>query len=83
MLTLIRLEMEIPQAVKDQAKELIETFGENFEKLGIYQGKQAYRFVFPEGSRTGFPFVYLFDEQTMSVEVVTGIKAIALLSSIN
>lgn len=74
--------MEVPQAVKEKAKELIDTFGEHFEKLGIYEGKQAYKFVFPEGSRTGFPYVYLYDEQTMVVEVVTGIKAISLLSSI-
>lgn len=74
--------MEIPQVVKDKAKDLIETFGENFEKLGIYQGKQVYKFLFPEGSRTGFPYVYLYDEQTKAVEVITGIKAIALLSII-
>lgn len=74
--------MEIPQVVKDKSKDLIETFGENFEKLGIYQGKQVYKYVFPEGSRTGFPYVYLYDEQTKVVEVVTGIKALSFLSSI-
>lgn len=75
--------METPQAVLDSAKELIDTFGEHFDKLGLYQGKQAYKFMFPEGSRTGFPYVYLYDEQTKVVEVVTGIKALSFLSSMN
>lgn len=74
--------MEIPQAVKDKAKEFIDNFGDHFDKLGLYQGKQVYKFVFPEGLRTGFPYVYLYDEQTKVVEVITGIKALAFLSSI-
>lgn len=71
--------MKVPQAVKDKAKELIETFGEHFEKLGIYQGKQVYKFVFPQGSRTGFPYLYLYEEQTNLAEEITGIKALEIL----
>lgn len=74
--------MEVPQAVKDKAKELIETFGEHFEKLGIYQGKQVYKFVFPQGSRTGFPYLYLYEEQTNLAEGITGIKALEILTSL-
>lgn len=74
--------MEVPQAVKEKAKEFIDTFGEHFEKLGIYQDKQVYKFVFPQGSRTGFPYVYLFDKQTKDCEVVTGIKALEIITSV-
>lgn len=74
--------MEVPQAVKDKAKELIETFGEHFEKLGIYQGKQVYKFVFPQGSRTGFPFVFLYDKQMDTVDEITGFEALDLLFKI-
>lgn len=75
--------MEVPQVVKEKAKELIDTFGKHFEKLGIYEGKQVYKFVFPQGFRTGFPYVYLYDEQTKDVEVVTGIKALEIITSAN
>ncbi len=74
--------MEVPQAVKEKAKELIDTFGEHFEKLGIYQDKQVYKFVFPQGFRTGFPYVYLYDEQTNIAEKITGIKALEILASL-
>lgn len=73
--------MAIPQAVLDKAKELIEYYGENFESLGVHQGKQVYKFVFPLGERTGFPYVYLYDEQTNEVEKITGINAIVFLNS--
>lgn len=73
---------QIPQAVLDSAKELMESFGEHFYILGLYQGKQVYQFVFPEEIRTGFPFVFLYDKHTNEVEKITGIKAMEILSSI-
>ena len=75
--------MDIPKAVKDKAKELIDAFGENFDDLGQYQGKRAFRFVFPKDSRTGFPYIYLYSERTKVVEEITGMMAMQILSSIN
>ena len=75
--------MDIPQAVKDKAKELIESFGEDFVNLGLYQGKQAYKFVFPKGIRTGFPYLFLYDEQTKDADKITGIEAMRIISSMD
>ena len=72
----------IPQAVLDNAKELIESFGEHFIIRGLYQGKQVYQFVFPKETATGFPFVFLYDGLTNEVESITGIGAIQLLTSL-
>lgn len=71
--------MDIPQAVLDKAKVLIDTFGENFENLGVHQGKQVYSFLFPKGSATGFPFVFLYDKQTETVDTITGYEALDFL----
>lgn len=56
--------MNIPVQVKDEARELIEQYGDTFEYLGDYEGREAYMFKFPEDSCTGYPFVYLYDGKT-------------------
>ena len=53
--------MNIPEQVKNEARALIEQYGDTFEYLGIYEGQEAYVFKFPEDSCTGYPFVYLYD----------------------
>ena len=53
--------MNIPEQVKNEARVLIEQYGDTFEYLGIYEGQEAYVFKFPGDSCTGYPFVYLYD----------------------
>ena len=52
--------MNIPEQVKNEARVLIEQYGDTFEYLGIYEGQEAYVFKFPGDSCTGYPFVYLY-----------------------
>lgn len=73
---------QIPQAVLDSAKELIDSFGEHFNRFGFFKGKYVYKFEFPKDMATGFPFVFLYDKQTNEVEKITGMKAMEVLSSI-
>ena len=74
--------MEVPQEVIDKACDLIDMYGEDFAYHGLYQDKHVFQFVFPEGMKTGFPFFYLYDDVTGAVEVVTGIKALALWNAV-
>ena len=53
--------MNIPEQVKNEARVLIEQYGDTFEYLGIYEGQEAYVFKFPGDSCTGYPFVYQYD----------------------
>lgn len=54
--------MNIPEAVKNEARSLIGQYGESFEYLGDYEGQEAYLFKFPDDSVTGFPFLYLYKD---------------------
>ena len=77
-------EQEIPSAVLDAAKGLIDMYGVHFNYLGQYNGADTYVYKFPEDSCTGFPFVYLLDGD--SITEVTGsiaLHIISLLISIN
>lgn len=47
--------MNIPEQVKNEARVLIEQYGDTFEYLGIYEGQEAYVFKFPGDSCTGYP----------------------------
>ena len=53
--------MNIPEQVKNEARALIEQYGDTFEYLGIYEGQEAYVFKFPEDSCTGYPLVFRYD----------------------
>ena len=46
--------MNIPEQVKNEARVLIEQYGDTFEYLGIYEGQEAYVFKFPGDSCTGY-----------------------------
>lgn len=74
--------METPVTVLKKAKELVESFGNHFNYLGIYQNKQVYKYVFPEGLRSGFPYLFLYDERKKDVEEITGIEAFEVIRSI-
>ncbi len=74
--------MDIPKAVIDKADSLVDSYGCHFKHLGLHEGKETYQFIFPENERTGFPFLYLYDKQTNTVDEITGIMALKLLRSI-
>ena len=71
-------EQEIPIAVLNTAKELIDMYGINFDYLGRYKDADTYVYRFPEDSVTGFPFVYLLKDN--SVTEVTGSIALHIIS---
>ena len=66
----------IPEQVKKAAAELIESYGDSIEYIGIYKGKQVYLYRFPKDVETGFPFYFLYDGK--SVDVVSGFEALDL-----
>lgn len=71
---------KVPQIVKNAAKDLIEIYGDRFDYLGKYEGADAYAFLFPEDSCTGFPFVYLVKDG--KVDVVTDSIALFIIDSL-
>ena len=66
----------IPAQVKKAAAQLIESYGDSIEYIGIYKGKQVYLYRFPEDVEAGFPFYFLYDGK--SVDVVSGFEALDL-----
>lgn len=60
--------MNIPEQVKNEARLLIERYGESFDYLGNHEGQEAYLFRFPEDATVGFPYLYLFkDGEAMGI----------------
>ena len=53
--------MNIPEQVKNEARVLIEQYGDTFEYLGIYEARKPMCSSFRGDSCTGYPFVYLYD----------------------
>ena len=72
--------MKTPSAVLRKASGLIKMYGEHFEYLGRRDRVDAFRFVFPEDRDTGFPFVYLYEEERDAVSEVTGFEALDIIS---
>ena len=66
----------IPAQVRIAAAQLIESYGDSIEYIGIYKGKQVYLYRFPKDVETGFPFYFLYDGK--SVDVVSGFEALDL-----
>lgn len=71
--------MELPKAVLDKAKNLIDVYGNNVLYIGKFDNKDVFRFQFPDKERTGFPYVYLYDRYTDTAEEVTGKRVLKLL----
>lgn len=69
----------IPQLVIDKAKDLVEKYGKNFRLLEKKNGKSIYVYEFPQNERTGFPYIFIYDEEDSAVEEITGIKALKML----
>ena len=60
--------MNVPEQVKNEARPLIEQYGDSFDYLGNREGQEAYLFRFPDDATVGFPFLYLFkDGEVMEV----------------
>lgn len=72
--------MNIPEQVKNEARLLIEQYGDSFEYLGKFEGQDAYVFKFPEESDTGYPFIYLYDGK--KADEVTGPLALDIIDSL-
>lgn len=72
---------QIPQPVIEEAKELIDMYGERISYLGkIKDGRDAYCFTFPDEEETGYPFVYLYDEHI--VMEISGLDALDVIDSL-
>lgn len=72
-------ENNIPAKIIEAAKPLIDMYGVHFSYLGLYDGADAYVYEFPEDSETGFPFVYLLKDN--SVTEVTEHIALHIIDS--
>lgn len=68
---------DVPQAVKDAARLILERDGGTIIHIGRYEGSQIYS-AFIEGAQTGFPTVYRFDGAS-AVELPTS-ESLRLLS---
>lgn len=51
---------EIPQAILEACKDILEYDGGCVEYIGKHEGKEAY-YAYIENALTGFPHVYLWD----------------------
>lgn len=88
------MEKEVPQAVKDEASWLIDTFGDSFEYLGVLprikelgflslwaDGTDVYIYKFPSGKqpKMGFPSVYLYkDGKAITIDDFLALDIISL-----
>ena len=75
--------MKIPEAVLKQAKDLIKQYGSHFVFLGEMNGVQVFVFQFPEGSFTGYPFVYCYDgKNALEITGEAALENIALFDNV-
>lgn len=70
--------MKVPEQIKSAAKTLVDTYGDTFDYLGKYKGKDVFLFCFPEDACTGFPFVYLHKDG--HVQEITGFEALDIIN---
>jgi hypothetical protein len=70
---------ETPQKVKESARFLIDMYGDNVEFIGKYQDSDVYQYMFPEGEKTGFPFVFLYNHHTGDVQKITGFDSFDII----
>lgn len=74
------MEEHIPQVVIDEARPFIEQFGQNIVVLGQKGVLDFYRFIFPEGLRTGFPYIFIYDHCNKSAKTITGFEAVDIIA---
>ncbi len=69
--------MIIPEQVKKAAEELVNMYGASFKYLGKYEDRDVYMFKIPSNEDTGFPFVYLCDDE--NIIEITGFEALDII----
>lgn len=74
--------MEIPEKIKNEAKFLIEEFGDNIEFEGKFHNRYVFQYILPNNTRSGFPIVYLYDPHTDEVEPIGGMKTFDILDNL-
>lgn len=70
--------MKVPEQVKNEARELIEQYGDSFDYLGNYEGADYFVYKFPEDATTGFPFVFRYGDGP--VMTISGFDALDLIN---
>lgn len=70
----------VPQIVKDEAKELINSFAGQIKHLGKYEDADVYIFDFAEPVSIGFPEIYLVKDN--KVETVSDFIALEIIDSL-
>lgn len=70
----------VPSTVRRAAKTLIDLYGENIVFIGHKEAIDIFRFQFPEDTRTGYPFVFLYDKRKDSVNKITGFEALNIIA---
>lgn len=70
--------MNIPEQVKNEARWLIEQYGDSFDYLGNHEGADYFLYKFPEDVTTGFPFVFRYGDG--SVMTFSDFEALDLIN---
>ena len=73
---------DIPQAVIKEAQDLIDRYGLHIDYLGEHKDSDYYMFHFPEGTITGFPFVYVYYRQKDEAIEITGFDALDIIGKL-
>lgn len=54
--------MNVPEQVKNEARELMEQYGGSLEYLGDVDGQKAWLLHLPDDVTIGFPHLYLYKD---------------------
>ena len=73
----------IPKVVLEDAKQLVQLYGENIIKIGSENIWDIYMFQFPENSLTGYPILFMHDTKTDSVIMITNFEALDVINHLN
>lgn len=73
------MDKKIPEQVIKKAESLIAEYWENIIYLGADEDVEYYKYVFPENTKTGYPFVFIYHPQSGEVEVITGFETFQIL----
>lgn len=68
--------MKVPKQIIS-ASGLPENEAKHIKHIGKYKGRDAFHYAEPD-AETGFPFIYLWDEQNGCVDEITGFDALEI-----
>lgn len=74
--------MDIPSAVKEEVKYLLEHEGGDIVHIGQYQDYEVYRYFFPENVRTGYPIVVLYHQESATAYEVPAEDGLQIITEI-